>query len=96
MIFPELCDLFSRPMTATYREIGRRIVGERQGKQRADYREQLIESLSLDLRPRFGRGFGKSTCLKCGSLILSGHQASILQTVLHAPDTPVRTKVDCV
>ena len=46
-------------MTASYWEIGRRIVeAEQQGKRRAGYGERLIERLSSDLTARFGRGFG--------------------------------------
>ncbi len=46
-------------MTATYWEIGRRIVEyEQGGKGRAGYGEQLLERLSADLKKRFGRGFG--------------------------------------
>lgn len=45
-------------MTASYWEIGRRIVeAEQQGKRRAGYGEQLIARLSGDLTGRFGRGF---------------------------------------
>lgn len=45
-------------MTATYWEIGRRIVElEREGKGRADYGELLIKQLAIDLTRRFGRGF---------------------------------------
>lgn len=45
-------------MTATYWEIGRRIVEyEQQGKRRAQYGAQLLERLSHDLISRFGRGF---------------------------------------
>ena len=45
-------------MTASYWEIGRRIVeAEQKGKRRAGYGEQLIERLSLDLTQAFGRGF---------------------------------------
>jgi len=45
-------------MTASYWEIGRRIVqAEQQGKRRAGYGEQLIERLSTDLTTQFGRGF---------------------------------------
>ncbi|GBU15189.1 hypothetical protein AwPolaro_05670 [Polaromonas sp.] len=45
-------------MTASYWEIGRRIVeAEQKGKRRAGYGEQLIARLSLDLTQRFGRGF---------------------------------------
>jgi len=46
-------------MTATYWEIGRRIVEfEQRGEKRADYGEELIRRLADDLVPRFGRGFG--------------------------------------
>jgi hypothetical protein len=46
-------------MTATYWEIGRRIVdSEQAGQQRAEYGEALIRKLASDLTPRFGRGFG--------------------------------------
>lgn len=45
-------------MTASYWEIGRRIVeAEQKGKRRAGYGEQLIARLSGDLTSRFGRGF---------------------------------------
>jgi predicted nuclease of restriction endonuclease-like (RecB) superfamily len=45
-------------MTATYWQIGRRIVEfEQGGKRRAEYGEQLLERLSGDLQTRFGRGF---------------------------------------
>lgn len=45
-------------MTATYWEIGRRIVEFEQGGQdRATYGEALIQRLSADLTIRFGRGF---------------------------------------
>lgn len=47
-------------MTATYWEIGRRIVeSEMQGEKRADYGERLVERLAVDLSEQFGRGFGK-------------------------------------
>ena len=45
-------------MTASYWEIGRRIVeAEQKGRRRAGYGEQLMERLSTDLTARFGRGF---------------------------------------
>jgi predicted nuclease of restriction endonuclease-like (RecB) superfamily len=45
-------------MTATYWEIGRRIVeAEQQGRRRAGYGEQLIVRLSGDLTRELGRGF---------------------------------------
>jgi DUF1016 N-terminal domain len=47
-------------MTASYWEIGRRIVeAEQKGKRRAGYGEQLIERLALDLTQQFGRGFSQ-------------------------------------
>jgi predicted nuclease of restriction endonuclease-like (RecB) superfamily len=47
-------------MTATYWQIGRRIVeAEMGGKARAGYGEQLIDRLSADLTARFGRGFSR-------------------------------------
>ena len=46
-------------MTATYWEIGRRIVEQEQaGEKRAGYGEELIEGLSRDLSKKYGRGFG--------------------------------------
>ena len=45
-------------MTATYWEIGRRIVKvEQKGQKRADYGEQLIEKMSKDLTKSCGKGF---------------------------------------
>lgn len=45
-------------MTATYWEIGRRIVEvEQRGEQRAGYGDELIQRLATDLTARFGRGF---------------------------------------
>ena len=45
-------------LTATYWEIGRRIIRfEQAGGVRAEYGEELIEHLSKDLTRRFGRGF---------------------------------------
>nr|MCU0763112.1 DUF1016 N-terminal domain-containing protein [Hydrogenophaga sp.] len=45
-------------MTASYWEIGRRIVEfEQGGQERADYGQALLKRLSIDLSARFGRGF---------------------------------------
>ena len=47
-------------MTATYWEIGRRVVEyEQGGRARAGYGEALIEHLARDLSKRFGRGFSR-------------------------------------
>ena len=46
-------------LTATYWEIGRRIVEfQQQGEQRAEYGEVLLKRLSADLTKQLGRGFG--------------------------------------
>ena len=47
-------------MTATYWEIGRRIVEfEQKGETRAGYGEELLAQLAADLSARFGRGFSR-------------------------------------
>ncbi len=67
-------------MTATYWEIGRRIVEyEVGGRGRADYGEQLIDKLSEDLSARFGRGFGRSNLFQMRSFYLA--YSEIVQTV---------------
>ena len=48
-------------MTATYWEIGRRIVEwEQGGEDRAEYGNKLLDRLAVDLTEKFGRGFGRS------------------------------------
>ncbi|MBM2838854.1 MAG: hypothetical protein HW415_1479 [Deltaproteobacteria bacterium] len=67
-------------MTATYWEIGRRIVEfEQSGRTKADYGEQLVESLAGDLTKRFGRGFGKSNLFQMRGFYLA--YSSIFQTL---------------
>jgi predicted nuclease of restriction endonuclease-like (RecB) superfamily len=47
-------------MTATYWEIGRRIIEyEQGGRKRAEYGRALLKQLSSDLNTRFGRGFSE-------------------------------------
>lgn len=46
-------------MTATYWEIGRKIIEhEQEGKNRATYGKELLQRLGADLTAKFGRGFG--------------------------------------
>lgn len=48
-------------LTATYWEMGRRIVEiEQNGKIRAEYGSEIIDRLSIDLTAKFGRGFKRS------------------------------------
>ncbi|MBG5598601.1 DUF1016 family protein [Pseudomonas aeruginosa] len=59
-------------MTASYWEIGRRIVeAEQQGKRRAGYGEQLIERLASDLTQRFGRGFSRQNLQQMRAFFLT-------------------------
>lgn len=59
-------------MTATYWEIGRRIVElEQKGASRAEYGKQVIERLAKDLSDRFGRGFQKSNLSQMRAFYLS-------------------------
>jgi predicted nuclease of restriction endonuclease-like (RecB) superfamily len=69
-------------MTASYWEIGRRIVEfEQGGTERARYGEVLIERLSLDLTRRFGRGFGKANLWSMKAFYLAWPTDPTLQTV---------------
>lgn len=66
-------------MTATYWEIGRRIVQHEQaGEKRARYGEVRIERLAADLTVKFGRGFSKSNLWQMRDFYLGW---PILQTV---------------
>ena len=66
-------------MTATYWEVGRRIVMKEQGgKKKADYGKQIIDNLARDLTIRFGRGFGRRNVFQMRAFHLN-YQA-IVQT----------------
>lgn len=68
-------------MTATYWEIGRRIVeSEMRGEDRADYGEKLVEQLAADLSRRFGRGFGKANLWQMRGFYRAWPEKNILQT----------------
>lgn len=68
-------------MTATYWEIGRRIVEFEQGGQdRAAYGQTLIERLAVDLTQRFGRGFSRQNLWQMRAFHLAWPTARILQT----------------
>ena len=67
-------------LTATYWEIGRRIVEfEQGGSGRATYGERLVERLSEDLTRRFGKGFRKSNLFQMRSFYTT--YANIFQTL---------------
>lgn len=66
-------------MTATYWEIGRRIVEyEQKGQSRAAYGRQLIDCLAVDLTTKFGRGFKRSNLFQMRAFYLE--YSEIVQT----------------
>ena len=74
-------------MTATYWQIGRRLVEvEQEGQNKADYGERLIERLSQDLTLRFGRGFGRRNLFQMRAFYLA--YAQKVQTVSAQLDAP--------
>ncbi len=69
-------------MTASYWEIGRRIVEfEQGGKDRAEYGQALLKRLSVDLSGRFGRGFSERNLEQMRLFYLAWPPAQISQTV---------------
>lgn len=69
-------------MTATYWEIGRRIVEFEQGGQgRAEYGEALLLRLATDLSTRFGRGFSRRNLQQMRLFYLAWPSGQIWQTV---------------
>lgn len=69
-------------MTASYWEIGRRIVeAEQQGKRRAGYGEQLIARLSADLTAQFGRGFSPDNLENMRRFFLAYPRSAISETL---------------
>ncbi|MGA7915934.1 MAG: PDDEXK nuclease domain-containing protein, partial [Candidatus Acidiferrales bacterium] len=77
-------------MTATYWEIGRRIVEhEQRGQKRAQYGKALLQRLAADLSSRFGKGFSERNLLAMREFFLAW---SIPQTVSAELDEPGRTR----
>ena len=69
-------------MTATYWEIGRRIVDvELDGADRAGYGDALVERLAEDLGRRFGRGFSRSNLFQMRAFYVAWPADRIVQTV---------------
>ncbi len=68
-------------MTATYWEIGRRIVEfEQGGEKRAEYGEALLQRLAQDLNAKFGRGFSYPNVNKFRQFYLAFPSGNILST----------------
>src|SRR5436853_1618423 len=68
-------------MTATYWQIGRRIVEwEQGGEERAKYGSQLLATLSQDLTSRFGKGFSPDNLENMRRFYLSRRGGDISET----------------
>ena len=69
-------------ITATYWEMGRRIVEyEQAGKDRAQYGEELLKRLSKDLTARFGKGFGLTNLKMIRKFFITYHNRVKSQSV---------------
>ena len=69
-------------LTATYWEIGRRIVEfAQQGETRAEYGDEVLERLSSDLTKRFGRGFSRQTLQQMRQFYVFNPPEQICQTL---------------
>jgi predicted nuclease of restriction endonuclease-like (RecB) superfamily len=77
-------------MTATYWEIGRRIIqSEQAGEKRAEYGDVLIQRLAKDLSASFGRGFGSRNLAQMRSFYLAWPYDKILQTLSAKSSIPI-------
>ncbi len=79
-------------MTATYWEIGRRIVEiEQKGKGRSDYYgDEIVDRLSVDLSARFGRGFKRSNLFQMRQFYLA-YQNIVQMLSAQSPNNIVQT-----
>jgi hypothetical protein len=69
-------------MVETYWNIGRRIVEQEQhGKERANYGDQLIVSLSRYLSGTFGKGFSEANLKNFRQFYLTWHEEEIRYTL---------------
>jgi len=76
-------------MTATYWEIGRRIVEQEQrGAARANYGDELIKQLAKDLSAQFGRGFGVVNLSQMKRFFLAWPDKGIFQTLSEKSSKP--------
>jgi hypothetical protein len=78
-------------MTATYWEIGRRIVEfEQGGERRAEYGAELLETLAADLTKRFGRGFSPDNLESMRRFYRAFPPAKISETLSRKSSRPER------
>lgn len=80
-------------MTASYWEVGRRIIeAEQKGKRRAAYGEQLIKQLAVDLTAEFGRGFSEVNLKQMRRFHLTWSVQRIRQTLSAEFEPPLANK----
>jgi hypothetical protein len=78
-------------MTATYWEIGRRIVEfEQGGRERAIYGAKLLSKLSEDLSERLGRGFSPDNLESMRLFYLAFPPAQISETLSRKSESSIR------
>ena len=79
-------------MTATYWEVGRRIVEfEQGGEKRAEYGEEVLKRLADDLTSRFGRGFSRFNLGRFRQFYLAAPADQIRATLsLKSSGSPIR------
>ena len=78
-------------MTATYWEIGRRIVEfEQRGKKRAGFGQALLKRLAGDLTARFGREFGVDNLELFRAFYLTYPPRHISETLSRKSESPIR------
>ncbi len=76
-------------MTATYWELGRRIVEfEQGGEKRAGYGQELVARLAEDLTARFGRGYSLSNLKSARTFYLLWPIGQTTSDQLPSRDTP--------
>lgn len=79
-------------MTATYWEVGRRIVEfEQGGEKRAGYGEELLARLAEDLTTRFGRGFSRQNLQRFRQFYLSQPAQAIRSTLSGKSTSGIRS-----
>ena len=82
-------------MTATYWEVGRRIVEfEQGGQKRAEYGDALLERLATDLTSRYGRGFARPNLIRFRQFYKAFPHPAIRSSALNestAAPSPIRS-----
>ena len=80
-------------MTATYWEIGRRIVQiEQKGKKRAEYGKEIVKKLAQDLTKNCGKGFGERILERCRQFYLLYYSSQKSSTVLTKSFKPLKSQ----